>query len=153
MPAGKKVELVIENRDADARGIREPGARPREGHRRQDDGDHLDRAAQARALRLRRRIQRGDRQGRDRRPITIAAPPCSPPPSSSSAKSSRPRCIVGIVAAATRALPGRNRWIAAGIAAGIAGAGLSRSVPSASPRWRAASARSCSTRRCSGSPS
>ena len=32
--------------------------------------------------------------------------------------------IVGIVAAATRAVPGRNRWLAAGIAAGIAGAGL-----------------------------
>jgi high-affinity iron transporter len=32
--------------------------------------------------------------------------------------------IVGIVAAATRAVPGRNRWLAAGVAAGIAGAGL-----------------------------
>jgi high-affinity iron transporter len=32
--------------------------------------------------------------------------------------------IVGIVAAATRAVPGRNRWLAAGIAAGLAGAGV-----------------------------
>ena len=32
--------------------------------------------------------------------------------------------IIGIVAAATRAVPGRNRWIAVGIATGIAGAGL-----------------------------
>jgi high-affinity iron transporter len=32
--------------------------------------------------------------------------------------------IVGIIAAATRAIPGRNRWLAAGIAAGLAGAGL-----------------------------
>ena len=32
--------------------------------------------------------------------------------------------LVGIVAAATRAVPGRNRWLAMGIAAGIAGAGL-----------------------------
>src|SRR5512140_3781722 len=32
--------------------------------------------------------------------------------------------LVGIVAAATRAVPGRNRWLAAGIAAGLAGAGL-----------------------------
>jgi len=32
--------------------------------------------------------------------------------------------IVGIVAAATRAVPGRNHWLAAGIAAGLAGAGL-----------------------------
>lgn len=32
--------------------------------------------------------------------------------------------IVGIIAAATRAVPGRSRWLAAGIAAGIAGAGL-----------------------------
>ncbi len=29
--------------------------------------------------------------------------------------------IIGIIAAATQALPGRNRWLAAGIAAGIAG--------------------------------
>jgi high-affinity iron transporter len=32
--------------------------------------------------------------------------------------------LVGIVAAATRGVPGRNRWLAAGIALGIAGAGL-----------------------------
>jgi high-affinity iron transporter len=32
--------------------------------------------------------------------------------------------IVGIVAAATRTIPGRNRWLAAGIAAGLAGAAL-----------------------------
>jgi high-affinity iron transporter len=32
--------------------------------------------------------------------------------------------LVGIIAAATREVPGRNRWLAAGIAAGIAGAGL-----------------------------
>jgi high-affinity iron transporter len=32
--------------------------------------------------------------------------------------------LVGIVGAATRALPGRNRWLIAGIAAGLAGAGL-----------------------------
>ena len=32
--------------------------------------------------------------------------------------------IVGIIAAATRAIPGRNRWLAAGIAAGLAGAAL-----------------------------
>jgi high-affinity iron transporter len=32
--------------------------------------------------------------------------------------------IVGIVAAATRDIDGRNRWLAAGIAAGLAGAGL-----------------------------
>jgi high-affinity iron transporter len=30
--------------------------------------------------------------------------------------------LIGIVAAATRAVPGRNRWLAAGIAAGLAGA-------------------------------
>jgi len=32
--------------------------------------------------------------------------------------------IIGIIAAATRAVPGRSRWLSAGIAAGIAGAGL-----------------------------
>jgi high-affinity iron transporter len=32
--------------------------------------------------------------------------------------------IVGIVAAATRAIPGRNRWLAGGILAGLAGAGI-----------------------------
>jgi high-affinity iron transporter len=32
--------------------------------------------------------------------------------------------IVGIVAAATRTIPGRNRWLAGGIAAGLAGAAL-----------------------------
>jgi len=32
--------------------------------------------------------------------------------------------IVGIVAAATRAIPGRTRWLSAGIAAGLMGAGL-----------------------------
>jgi len=32
--------------------------------------------------------------------------------------------IVGIVAAATRTVPGRNRWLVAGIAAGLAGASL-----------------------------
>jgi high-affinity iron transporter len=32
--------------------------------------------------------------------------------------------IVGIIAAATRAIPGRNRWLAAGIVAGLAGAGF-----------------------------
>ena len=32
--------------------------------------------------------------------------------------------IVGIVAAATRSIPGRNRWLAAGIVAGLAGAGV-----------------------------
>jgi len=32
--------------------------------------------------------------------------------------------IIGIIAAATRAIPGRNRWLAAGIAVGLAGAGL-----------------------------
>jgi high-affinity iron transporter len=32
--------------------------------------------------------------------------------------------IVGIVAAATRTIPGRTRWLAAGIAAGLIGAGL-----------------------------
>jgi high-affinity iron transporter len=32
--------------------------------------------------------------------------------------------IVGIVAAATRAIPGRNRWLAMGVAAGLAGAGV-----------------------------
>ena len=32
--------------------------------------------------------------------------------------------IVGIVAAATRSIPGRNRWLAAGIAAGLIGAGF-----------------------------
>ena len=31
--------------------------------------------------------------------------------------------LIGIVAAATRAVPGRNRWLLAGIAAGLAGAG------------------------------
>jgi high-affinity iron transporter len=31
--------------------------------------------------------------------------------------------LVGIVAAATRTVPGRNRWLAAGIVAGLAGAG------------------------------
>jgi high-affinity iron transporter len=31
--------------------------------------------------------------------------------------------IVGIVAAATRSIPGRNRWLAAGVAAGLLGAG------------------------------
>jgi high-affinity iron transporter len=32
--------------------------------------------------------------------------------------------IIGIIAAATRAIPGRNRWLAAGVAAGLAGAGM-----------------------------
>jgi high-affinity iron transporter len=32
--------------------------------------------------------------------------------------------LIGIVAAATRAVPGRNRWLAAGIVAGLLGAGL-----------------------------
>jgi high-affinity iron transporter len=32
--------------------------------------------------------------------------------------------LVGIVAAATRTVPGRNRWLAAGVVAGLAGAGL-----------------------------
>jgi high-affinity iron transporter len=32
--------------------------------------------------------------------------------------------IVGIIAAATRTVPGRNRWLAAGIVAGLAGAGV-----------------------------
>ena len=32
--------------------------------------------------------------------------------------------IVGIVAAATRTIPGKNRWLAAGIAAGLAGSAL-----------------------------
>lgn len=32
--------------------------------------------------------------------------------------------IVGIIAAATRGIPGRNRWLAAGIGAGLAGAAL-----------------------------
>ncbi len=32
--------------------------------------------------------------------------------------------LIGIVAAATHAIPGRNRWLAAGLIAGLAGAGL-----------------------------
>ena len=32
--------------------------------------------------------------------------------------------IIGIVAAATRSIPGRSRWLAAGIVAGLAGAGV-----------------------------
>jgi high-affinity iron transporter len=32
--------------------------------------------------------------------------------------------LIGIVAAATRAVPGRNRWLAIGLAAGLAGSGL-----------------------------
>jgi len=32
--------------------------------------------------------------------------------------------LVGIIAAATRSVPGRNRWLAAGILAGLAGAGV-----------------------------
>ena len=32
--------------------------------------------------------------------------------------------LIGIVAAATRAVPGRNRWLTAGLLAGLAGAGL-----------------------------
>lgn len=32
--------------------------------------------------------------------------------------------IIGIIAAATRAIPGRNRWLVAGVALGLAGAGL-----------------------------
>ncbi len=32
--------------------------------------------------------------------------------------------IIGIVAAATRSVPGRNRWLAAGVVAGLAGAGV-----------------------------
>jgi len=32
--------------------------------------------------------------------------------------------LIGIVAAATRAVPGRNRWLAAGILAGLVGSGL-----------------------------
>ena len=32
--------------------------------------------------------------------------------------------IVGIIAAATRAIPGRNRWLAAGVVAGLAGAAI-----------------------------
>ena len=32
--------------------------------------------------------------------------------------------IIGIIAAATRAIPGRNRWLAAGIVAGLVGAGI-----------------------------
>jgi len=35
-----------------------------------------------------------------------------------------PAVIVGIVAAATRSVPGRSRWLAAGVAAGLAGAAL-----------------------------
>ena len=30
--------------------------------------------------------------------------------------------LIGIIAAAARSLPGRNRWLAAGVAAGVAGA-------------------------------
>jgi len=32
--------------------------------------------------------------------------------------------LIGIVAAATRSIPGRNRWLAAGLLAGLSGAGL-----------------------------
>jgi high-affinity iron transporter len=32
--------------------------------------------------------------------------------------------IIGIIAAATRAIPGRNRWLVAGVVAGLAGAGI-----------------------------
>ena len=32
--------------------------------------------------------------------------------------------IIGIIAAATRAVPGRNRWLAAGVVAGLVGAGI-----------------------------
>ena len=32
--------------------------------------------------------------------------------------------LIGVVAAATRAVPGRNRWLAAGLAAGLIGSGL-----------------------------
>src|SRR4051812_41916079 len=32
--------------------------------------------------------------------------------------------LIGIIAAATRSVPGRNRWLGAGILAGLAGAGV-----------------------------
>lgn len=32
--------------------------------------------------------------------------------------------LIGVIAAATRAVPGRNRWLAAGLAAGLVGSGL-----------------------------
>jgi high-affinity iron transporter len=39
--------------------------------------------------------------------------------------------IIGIVAAATRDVPGRNRWLAAGVLAGLAGSGLVASATGA----------------------
>ena len=41
--------------------------------------------------------------------------------------------LVGIVAAATRSVPGRNRWLVAGIVAGLAGSGQ---IVSFGSRWQ-----------------
>ena len=59
--------------------------------------------------------------------------------------------LIGIVAAATRGLPPRNRWLALGIGAGLAGSPWWRRPRSRSPTWPTASARNCSTRQSSAS--
>ena len=52
--------------------------------------------------------------------------------------------IVGIVLAATEGVAGRGRWIAGGVAAGIAGAGLVAVSPRPCPMRSKAPGRRCS---------
>lgn len=56
--------------------------------------------------------------------------------------------LIGIIAAVTRGLPGRERWLALGIGAGLAGALAVAGLTERSPSWRKAPARSCSMPPC-----
>ena len=90
VPAGQRIKLVVHNQDGTPEEFESHSLNREKVDARRREGHDLHRPAQARPLRLLRRIQRKDRQGRRRR--RVGSIPCSPPRSSSFANRSKPRC-------------------------------------------------------------
>ena len=60
--------------------------------------------------------------------------------------------IIGIVLAATRGIPGRGHWVAAGVLLGTLGAGIVALFAEAIANASRGRARNCSTPACSAPP-
>ncbi len=135
----------------DPGGIREPVAQAREGHRRQVDGDVFIGPLKPGSYPFVGEYNEKTAKGIDRRQVTTAI---------RHVRDRRPRLPRSPRGRADRrhrrrghALrSGPHRWLVAGIVAGLAGAGARRARHRAHRGdWRAAWARSSSTRRCSAS--
>src|SRR4249919_3255898 len=107
-----------------ARGIRELRAQSREGRCRQGPHRRVRRTAAAGQVSVLWRVPHGYRQGHVDRRITTPEPSMFATAILVFREVLEAALIISIVCAATRGLPGRGRWVSAGIGLGVAGAVL-----------------------------